>query len=50
MFPRNIIIGMISPLTNWAPKLTFASSSFSSANFASTSAWRPKTLTSAWPE
>ena len=22
MFPMNIIAGMISPLTNWAPKLT----------------------------
>ena len=34
----NIIDGMIRPLTNWAPKLTFASSSFSSAKVRSTSA------------
>ena len=46
----NIIAGMIRPLTNCAPKLTLKSSSFSSAKVCSTSPWRPKTLTSAWPE
>ena len=46
----NIIIGMISPETNCAPKLASYSSSFSSAKRCSTSSWRPKTLTSAWPE
>ena len=33
----NIIVGMISPETNWAPKLTRNSSSFSSAKVRSTS-------------
>ena len=48
MFPMNIIIGMISPDTNCAPKLALNSSSFSSANRCSTSAWaKPNTLTSA---
>ena len=46
----NIIVGMISPLTNCAPNDASYSLSFSSAKVRSTSSWRPKTLTSAWPE
>ena len=45
----NIIVGMISPETNCAPKRPSNSSSFSSANVLSTSSWRPNTLTSACP-
>ena len=45
----NIIAGMMMPETNWAPKLASYSSSFLAANGASTSRWRPKTLTSSWP-
>ena len=48
-FPRNIMAGWIIPEMNWAPKLAWNSSSFFSLNFASTSCWRPKTLTRAWP-
>ena len=46
----NIIVGMIRPLTNCAPNDASYSFSFSSAKVSSTSAWRPNTLTSAWPE
>ena len=46
----NIIVGMISPLTNCAPNDASYSLSFSSAKVRSTSSWRPNTLTSAWPE
>ena len=45
----NIIAGMMMPETNWAPKLAWYSSSFFSSNAASTSRWRPNTLTSACP-
>ena len=45
----NIIAGMMMPQTNWAPKLAAYSSSFLAVNAASTSCWRPKTLTSSWP-
>ncbi len=45
----NIIVGMMMPLTNCAPNPAAYRSSFLAANAASTSCWRPKTLTSPWP-
>ncbi len=41
--------GWMTPEMNWAPKLASYSSSFFSLKLASTSRWRPNTLTSAWP-
>ena len=41
----NIIVGMMTPLMNWARKLEWYSASLREANSRSTSAWRPKTLT-----
>ena len=45
----NIIVGMMMPLMNWAPKPASNRSSFLALNAARTSSWRPKTLTSWWP-
>jgi hypothetical protein len=45
----NIIIGMMSPEMNWAPKLEVNSFSFLSRNTSSTSGRRPNTFTSSWP-
>ncbi len=46
----NIITGMISPLTNWALNDDSFSRPFCSAKVSATSRWRPKTVTSSWPE
>ncbi len=46
----SIMIGMISPETNWAPNDALNSSSFSRAKTSSTSFCRPKTLTRLCPE
>ncbi len=44
-----VAIGMISPDRNCARKLAWKRSSLRCANSASTSRWRPNTLTTAWP-
>ncbi len=45
----NIRVGMMTPLMNWARKLAVNRASLRSANSASASACRPKTLTSSCP-
>ena len=45
----NIIVGMMTPLMNWARKLAWWREPLASSNCRSASSWRPKTLTSSCP-
>ena len=49
MFPMNIVAGWMRLETNCAPKLARKRSSLSARKRASTSRWRPKLFTIAWP-